>query len=244
MSPEELDHIEQELRLTLPDDYRSFMLEYPFAEHSRPSDELYGSAMYVVRQNREARDEVADSEFWKETYLVSGVVGLDTYYVIDCAKSPTPVLQVNVRTGEVVEDHHDFLQWVQRRVDSYVNFDPVTAEQKYAELRTEIEQAGLFVTPVNPMLDHERISVCSKKLPSGGYSGNSFWVSRINEEWIVGAWGGFVYYLSEKQRIAEFCISWLKRKPDKTEFNFDQEQIEKYGLQLLDDEEFDRLFPG
>lgn len=118
MNLEELDHIEQELKLTIPEDYRSFMLEYPFLEYSRPSEELYGSAKYIVHQNLEVRKEVANAEFWRDTYFVSGVVGLDTYYVLDCEISPSTVLQVNLRTGEVVEDHQNF--WIDSKASRFV----------------------------------------------------------------------------------------------------------------------------
>jgi hypothetical protein len=110
----------------------------------------------------------------------------------------------------------------------------------YDALAKAVHAAGFFTNGVETYGSWHRTCVCAKKRPEGGYAGNSFWVSRTNSGWYLGAWGGFVYRLADESRLAELCITWLSRCPDGTGSDFDDVLKAGFGLIAVDDQEFDR----
>jgi hypothetical protein len=113
------------------------------------------------------------------------------------------------------------------------------SSEMYEELRKAIAGVGFFTTGSQYMGSWQRICPCSKRNEKGQLTGNSFWVSWLAQRWYLGSWSGNVYILRDNDRIAELCISWLTRKPDRTEWDFDDELKDRFGLIPVTDEEFD-----
>src|SRR3954470_6568987 len=96
------------------------------------------------------------------------------------------------------------------------------SQDAYDNLAEEVSEAGFFTNGLSNMGTWQRTCVCSKFIPGYGYTGNSFWVSYLNNDWYLGTWGGWVYRLPETDRIAELCIEWLTRETEKTLGDFDE----------------------
>jgi hypothetical protein len=114
----------------------------------------------------------------------------------------------------------------------------MTMTTKYEQLRIAVEKAGFFTNGVENHGTWDRTCVCSTRSPDGTLSGNSFWVTRLPDNWYVGAWGGWVYRLPDESRIAEFCITWLTKKPRGTAPDFDGDIKKSFDLKSVSDEEF------
>ena len=110
----------------------------------------------------------------------------------------------------------------------------------YLPLAESIRAAGFFTNGVENKGDWSRTTVCSMELPGGiGYGGNSFWVTRLEGKWYLGTWGGCLYRLPESERIVELCVEWLALVPRSTIADFDADLKSKFGLEEIDESEFD-----
>ena len=112
--------------------------------------------------------------------------------------------------------------------------------REYDELAKAVSEAGFFTNGVEDYETWHRTCVCSKRRPLGGYTGNSFWVSLLDGRCFLGVWGGWVYLLPEQTRLVELCISWLRRNPNRTEPDFDEQLKEGFNLVRLQDGEFEK----
>ena len=113
---------------------------------------------------------------------------------------------------------------------------------KYESLDAELRRAGFFTNGVEPMGDWDRTTACSKQLPGAiGYSGNSFWVTRLSSGWYVGTWGGLLYRLPDASRVASFCIEWLGRQPETVLTDFDDDIKREFSLVPVTEDEFDDI---
>ena len=113
----------------------------------------------------------------------------------------------------------------------------------YDSLARAVSDAGFFTNGVEDHGTWHRTCVCSKRRPSGGFTGNSFWVSHDAGTWYLGTWGGNEYRLPDDHRLAELCISWLSRAPDDTRSDFDDQLKLEFGLVPVSDDESDGLDP-
>jgi len=113
--------------------------------------------------------------------------------------------------------------------------------EPYASLAPEIQKRGFFVTSVENMGDWNRITICSQRRTGGGYTGNSFWLTFLADNYYLGTWGGMLYCLPDSSRIVELCVEWLSREPQKTMADFDKELANKYKLIETADDDFDAL---
>lgn len=112
----------------------------------------------------------------------------------------------------------------------------------YQQLESTLSGAGLFTNGVENHGTWKRTCVASKRdNQTGALSGNSFWVSSIDHRCFVGVWGGWVYELSNPVRLAELCISWLSRVPDRTMADFDSQIKNEFKLTRLPEGEFEQL---
>lgn len=101
----------------------------------------------------------------------------------------------------------------------------------YDELARAVGDAGFYTNGVEVYEGWHRTTVCSKRgAISGALGGNSFWVSRMQDGWYVGTWGGDVFRLPNRARIAELCIDWLSSSPNGTSAHFDEWVISRFGL--------------
>lgn len=107
----------------------------------------------------------------------------------------------------------------------------------YVEINGAMSAAGFFVTSVEDMGNWHRVTACSRRRDDGlGYTGNSFWISKTNGRWFVGAWGGNVYVASTSEDVIAFSLAWLTHEPNETRSDFDQNFVDQYGFVPADDE--------
>lgn len=117
-------------------------------------------------------------------------------------------------------------------------------EEKYEALTKAVREAGFYTNGVQIQGEWDRTCICSKRMPGGyGYTGNSFWVSKTSSGWFLGSWSGNVYRMADESRLAELCISWLRRVPDETKADFDDQLKTEFVLVQLPEEELDKLIP-
>ena len=65
----------------------------------------------------------------------------------------------------------------------------------YDALTKEITSAGFYVKPPCKDEPFRRVVPATKYQPGRGYSGNSFWIACIGEQWFLGTWGGMLYLM-------------------------------------------------
>lgn len=112
-------------------------------------------------------------------------------------------------------------------------------EGAYETLAREIADAGFLTNGVEDYGTWDRTCVCSKRRTDGGLTGNSFWVSRRPGGWYLGVWGGSIYRMPDEGRLAELCIAWLSREPNRARADFDDRLKLEFGLVMVSRETFD-----
>jgi hypothetical protein len=111
----------------------------------------------------------------------------------------------------------------------------------YDKLAKEVGDAGFYTSGLADMGSWQRTCICSKRRADGGYTGNSFWVTQLDNAWYLGTWGGWVYRLPEAARISELCVTWLTREPDETRADFNESLKTDFRLQSVSDKDFDQV---
>jgi hypothetical protein len=215
MTEGDLARIEAALGLQLPEDYRAVMVNYPFAPDSWPDQaEIPNDANFIIAENVEIRKDGLYGPAWTEHHFAFGFTSAGHAFAMDTSNATSPVLLVNRETHEFSKETDTFEQWVQLRIKWYVDFDPITANEKYVELAQGVKDAGFFVTEAEPMGGWDRIIAATRYTPERGLSGNSFWVSRLESGWYLGTWSGDLYRLSDESRILACCLGCLQYSID------------------------------
>ncbi len=111
----------------------------------------------------------------------------------------------------------------------------------YDALTTEITSAGFYVKPPHEDEPFRRVVPATKYLPGRGYSGNSFWIACIGEQWFLGTWGGMLYLMPVSDNVGRFTIELFNHDPIGQASDFESWIVEKYRLQPFDNEDFARL---
>ena len=111
----------------------------------------------------------------------------------------------------------------------------------YETISRAVSEAGFYTGRVEDHITWHRTCVCSKQGPDGSLTGNSFWISRLDDCLYLGAWGGSIYRLSDETRIADLCIGWLKRVPDGTRVDFDERLKAEFELVHVSETAFNRV---
>lgn len=240
MTETELAQIETELALRLPVDYRNVMLHYPFPRLSRPDQgEMPDNMLYLIDSNRDIRKEHCYGSRWRDQFFAFGFTSAGDALVLDTALPTSPVFRLDRNEPVITKETETLSEWVNQRIEWYVKFDPRMAQQKYDLLTSIIEEAGFSVSKASPMGGWDRVCPASKKRTEGGYTGISFWVTKLSAEWYLGTWGGFVYRIQNQNDVAPFCVSWLQCAANGTSSDFDDIIKKKFGLVAVTDEEFD-----
>src|SRR5262249_30276885 len=100
----------------------------------------------------------------------------------------------------------------------------------YEQVAKAVADAGYFTTG-----DFEDKVICASKIrPDGGYTGNSFWIAQRAGGWFLGTWGLHLYRIPEAERVAELCVSWLRRQPNVTAWDVDSHIREEFKLVEID----------
>lgn len=111
----------------------------------------------------------------------------------------------------------------------------------YQDLTRQIIAAGFFVQPPHEEETLQRICPATKYQPGFGYSGNSFWIAAVGEQWFVGTWGGMLYKSHAPTELGQFTIEWFNHMPNGTASDFEPWIVQKYHLELFDNDQFDQL---
>jgi len=238
MTDAELTQIESALDIHLPCYYREVMLNFPFTDQSWPDPEIINSAHYLIKNNCEIRTEASFGPQWKHQHFAFGHTNGGDTFALDTSLEQSPVILVDWDTNEFKNDAVTLADWIELRIKWYVNFDRVVERQKYESLIAAIESAGFFVAPIEPMGGWDRVCPVQKKRAGGGYSGISFWVSKLRSGWYLGTWG-LIYRIHDQTRIVDCCIDRLRRAPEDGSFDFDTHSKNEYGLTCVSDEAFD-----
>ena len=113
MKEDELRRIEAELRLTLPDDYRRLLLAFPFKPIGGDRVYwLYDDPGEVIRATRKPLNEFYEGRSWRPTYLSIGETAMGDQYLLDLARTPSPVFCLSHEKHEVEEDYPDLASFV------------------------------------------------------------------------------------------------------------------------------------
>jgi hypothetical protein len=116
MTLEAFNGIEQKFGLTLPDWYRRWVLDYPFAE---PDDALYHDETSIVRANDELRRDGWFGFPWPREFFVIGDTGCgDSYFIVpstadkrifiadhEGGPAPSPEKLDEMVQAETIEEH-------------------------------------------------------------------------------------------------------------------------------------------
>jgi SMI1-KNR4 cell-wall len=101
MTAEDLDRIEREIGLRLPDDYRRAMQSYPFDPRSFAyHDMLPNDAQSIINANLEPHYILGDAPPTRD-YLWIGCDGGEVSYYLHLRTSPCPVHAFDLETGEL-----------------------------------------------------------------------------------------------------------------------------------------------
>ena len=108
MTEQNLQQIEMEFHLTLPDDYRKLILSSPF----RPIGKdriywLYDDPIEVIRSTREPLNGYYEGSAWLQTHIAIGETAMGDQYVIDVCRTPSPVFCLSHETHEFEEEFSD-----------------------------------------------------------------------------------------------------------------------------------------
>lgn len=113
MTDADLRRIEAELRLTLPNDYRRLVLASPFRPvgHDRVYW-LYADPDEVIRATREPLSGYYEGVGWLPTHLAIGETAMGDQYVLDVARTPSPVYCLSHETHQFEDEFPDLATFV------------------------------------------------------------------------------------------------------------------------------------
>jgi hypothetical protein len=115
MRADELTALEHEFGLTLPPGYRATMLAYPFPlEHQSARLALSDDPAHLRRMNAEMR---ASAPLWPPQAFIVGHDGGEVTYVLDCARTPAVVQELDFETGELTDRTSDWATWLAQLAD-------------------------------------------------------------------------------------------------------------------------------
>ena len=113
-------------------------------------------------------------------------------------------------------------------------------QTKYDEFIAEIHHGGFFTGGIEEKDGSwDRVTVASYS-GNGWIGGKSFWVTNHFGVWYLGTWGGTVYRMPDSDRVATFCVAWLRNRKTLGS-DFSPEFKTTFGLIEVPDEEFSRL---
>lgn len=112
---------------------------------------------------------------------------------------------------------------------------------KYESLTHAVQEAGFFTNGVEQKHGWDRTCICARRDEDGRLTGNSFWVTKLRGDWYLGTWRDCLYRLPDANRIADLCVTWLRRVPRGTRPDFDESIKADFALVLVSDEEFAQL---
>ena len=110
--------------------------------------------------------------------------------------------------------------------------------ETYEELTKCLKQHGLTGQLQNP----DQLIVSAQAGPAWPNRGNSFWLSRKEGAWYLSTWLPVGYRVPPTQDILALCSECMGVGTSAI-YRVPPEIISRFGLQELDDSEYERLFP-
>ena len=108
--------------------------------------------------------------------------------------------------------------------------------------RDEMLQIGYFCPSIERMDGWERVNVCTKRRSDGrGYSGNSMFVTFLKGDFVIGNWLGHLYLCMSREALILFVKEWFATYPERTEYSFDSNMLQRHEIVPISDAEFSRL---
>jgi hypothetical protein len=88
----------------------------------------------------------------------------------------------------------------------------------------------------------DQLIVSSQEGPVWPNRGNSFWLSQKKEVWYLSTWLPAVYRIPESQDTVALCVGCMAVGTIAM-YRVPPDLLAHFGLQEIDDEEYERLFP-
>ena len=108
----------------------------------------------------------------------------------------------------------------------------------YTALTEALEKLGF----VGQMQNEDMLIVSSQQGPVWPNRGSSFWLSRKQGAWFLNTWLPAGYRVPQDQDLLELCSACMGGPS--AMFRVPPEVIARFGLQELEDNEYERLFPS
>jgi hypothetical protein len=108
----------------------------------------------------------------------------------------------------------------------------------YESLKRALAGIGLTGQLQNP----DQLLISRQEGPVWPERGNSFWVSHKQDVWYLGTWLPVCYKLPTDQDIVDLCAAFMSLGTS-ARYRVPPEIIERFGLQELDGQEYQLLFP-
>lgn len=128
MTDSDLQRIERELSLTLPADYKSLMLSYPFPPNSFTAECMLPDNAGRLLESAGGRDNPPPGSF-----IIGNDGGEETYF-IDASRQGAPVFVFDLETGEVKEYAPTLEAYIQRCKD--INADIRRDQEEMAKKKS------------------------------------------------------------------------------------------------------------
>ena|ERR1041384_8001648 len=108
MTESDIQRIEKELGITLPDDYKAFMRSYPFQSDSIASENIMDDANWLIEATG-TRHRL----FPPHTFII-GTDGGESTYFLDLSRQPSPVFNFDLETRGITEESPDLQAFVNK----------------------------------------------------------------------------------------------------------------------------------
>ena len=110
--------------------------------------------------------------------------------------------------------------------------------ESYADVTAELSKLGM----VGQMQNEDMLVVSSQEGPVWPNRGNSFWISRKQGTWYLSTWLPAGYRVPPDQDLVALCSACMGGPS--AMWRVPREITTRFGLQELDDTEYERLFPS
>jgi hypothetical protein len=108
----------------------------------------------------------------------------------------------------------------------------------YDAVREALAKLGL----ASQMQGEDQLIVSAQQGPVWPNRGNSFWLSRKQGTWYLSTWLPAGYRVPPDQDVVALCSACMGGPS--AMYRVPSEVIERFGLQELDENEYERLFPS
>ncbi len=120
MTHDDVSRIERELGITVPEDYRALVTDYPAELWKHVSDfDLLDDPSGVIEINREVRTGDFYDLTWPEEYFAIGETRRGDYYCLDLSNDASPVIYFDHEAKAFLERAPSLQEWWPKVVEEY-----------------------------------------------------------------------------------------------------------------------------